>query len=429
MLVPGAKLEKRKKLLERVEKIRGANLSCINEFKSADTKQFLRGIIKKVKWLDKAGFNAVKLPVQWTRFASNYPECEIDERFLGVLDVVINEIRKRKMLVVLDNHSAKFNRDDPAVSRETIAVMWEKVALRYKEIPDDDLWYTIVTKYVGNFYKDIEQEINECTLSSKASILGAASQGKIGQPSLHYKKNDEIVEKVLIGEQNDSIQKVKENPSKWIKYITEEYNKVFEQALPVIRNISPNRPLILADLNVISSSFAPIKFPPEDDNLIAGTMFYYPKLFTHQGIIASSIKKNSGNCKWSYRTKWFGSETEKRMVAMSIKHLSANKERYGRPNLVFEYGCSFYANPYDRANYLNYVREVFEQNKQGRMYWDPFTDNGFVTNKKVYLWDPGALQAIIPDSPVLPAEPLFSLRMFLACLITWNRQINKGLRR
>jgi endoglucanase len=93
----------------------------------------------------EAGFQNVRLPVRWSNHAALTPDATLDEVFARRLDHVIDELLKRKLIVIVNQHHYnQFDGDkvsageaevDPAVVEQRFLNLWKQIAQRYRDKP------------------------------------------------------------------------------------------------------------------------------------------------------------------------------------------------------------------------------------------------------------------------------------------------------
>lgn len=195
-------------------------------------------ITDDIRSIVEAGFNSVRLPVNFYKHCSSQPPYTIDADFFRVVDDIIFNCNKEQLPVVLDMHyypNISFAGQDPSVSYEDNIIrlesLWTQIAEHYKGISDDMLYFDL---------------LNEPTLE-----FGAA------------RWNDEVA-----------------------------------RLINIIRPINPGRTLMVMTPELGQNwTINYLDLPEEENNLIIEYHYYLPHLFTHQGL-AFAMAENSHQIPW-----------------------------------------------------------------------------------------------------------------------------------
>jgi endoglucanase len=85
--------------------------------------------------IKEAGFNSVRIPIQWSAHATLDPPYAIDPVFFKRVDWAIDQALSRHMLAVIDiHHFAEMDLDPTTYTPELLA-LWRQIATRYKDRP------------------------------------------------------------------------------------------------------------------------------------------------------------------------------------------------------------------------------------------------------------------------------------------------------
>jgi endoglucanase len=85
----------------------------------------------------EAGFDTVRVPIKWSAHAGHEPPYAIDEAFFRRIDWVVDQALKYKLNVVINMHHYDEIYQDPDSHRDRFIAMWEQIALRYRNKPDN----------------------------------------------------------------------------------------------------------------------------------------------------------------------------------------------------------------------------------------------------------------------------------------------------
>ncbi len=82
-----------------------------------------------------AGFDTVRLPVNWAGHAALEPPYTIDPAFLGRVDTVVNQALARDLKVIIDVHHYTGVSEDPATHLPRLYAIWEQLFLHFAGAP------------------------------------------------------------------------------------------------------------------------------------------------------------------------------------------------------------------------------------------------------------------------------------------------------
>jgi endoglucanase len=83
-----------------------------------------------------AGFNSVRIPINWAAHAKNDPPYEIDPKFFERIDWAIDQGLSRGLAVVINVHHYDGIFREPAKHQPRLEALWRQIARRYKDRPD-----------------------------------------------------------------------------------------------------------------------------------------------------------------------------------------------------------------------------------------------------------------------------------------------------
>ena len=87
------------------------------------------------KLISKAGFTAVRLPIQWITRMDTAAPCTIEPQFLARIDWAISEALKNHLAIILDNHLDAQLMKEPAAYRERFLSLWKQLSAHYQHQP------------------------------------------------------------------------------------------------------------------------------------------------------------------------------------------------------------------------------------------------------------------------------------------------------
>lgn len=118
---------------------RGVNIGNCLEAPS----EGLWGTKVKQEWfgyIKSAGFDHVRIPINWSGHAGKEAPYAIDETFLKRVDEVVGWALEQKLAVVLDMHSYTAYCEDPGGQRQRLYAIWASLAEHYKGMPETVLF-------------------------------------------------------------------------------------------------------------------------------------------------------------------------------------------------------------------------------------------------------------------------------------------------
>jgi endoglucanase len=169
------------------------------------------------------------------------------------------------------------------------------------------------------------------------------------------------------------------------------WNDYFQDALAIIRETNPTRPVIAGPpfYNLVSK-LGDLQLP-QDDYLILTFHYYNPTRFTMQGEDWFPIGKPR---EW-IGTTWMGNEQEKNDIVHTMDVISDWAKKHKRPVFLGEFGAGDHADSASKARYFRCIREQAELHG---FSWGVFN---FAVNFSLYdeaakAWRQELLQALIP---------------------------------
>ena len=88
-----------------------------------------------IRNIQRAGFNAIRVPVRFSAHTGPAPDYSIDEDFLKIVDEVISWGLGAGLTVILDLHHFDDLNQAPAAQRDRYLAIWSQLAGRYQDLP------------------------------------------------------------------------------------------------------------------------------------------------------------------------------------------------------------------------------------------------------------------------------------------------------
>jgi endoglucanase len=170
---------------------------------------------------------------------------------------------------------------------------------------------------------------------------------------------------------------------------TEIWGQFAAEAVEIIRQTNPTRPLIIGPGEWNSATQLDYFTPPEDANLIITFHYYSPFQFTHQG-----AEWADGSQAW-LGTNWTGSSTQRRVMRMDLGLAADWGKRNNRPIFLGEFGAYSKADMESRALWTDSVARTAEELGLSWAYWE-FCSGFGVYDPAANRWNEPILKALIP---------------------------------
>lgn len=119
---------------------RGVNLGNALEAPGGEGEWGLRLTESDFALIAEAGFNSVRVPINWAAHAKPSAPFRIDEPFFERIDWVIAQSKANGLAVVLDMHGYDAMMRDPSAQTERFLALWRQIAERYQSEPADLLF-------------------------------------------------------------------------------------------------------------------------------------------------------------------------------------------------------------------------------------------------------------------------------------------------
>jgi len=171
------------------------------------------------------------------------------------------------------------------------------------------------------------------------------------------------------------------------------WNKLYPQALEVIRKTNPTRDVIVgpADWNAIIS-LDDLILPDDDEHIILTVHYYLPFHFTHQG-----AEWENGSEYWLGDT-WTAEEWQTKEIDQHFREAAAWAAKKNRPVLLGEFGVYNKAPMDQRALWTDFVARTAEAYNMSWAYWE-FCAGFGIYDPETGEWREPLLNALIPQQP------------------------------
>jgi len=180
----------------------------------------------------------------------------------------------------------------------------------------------------------------------------------------------------------------------------EDWNKLVEKAVAVIREAEPTRKIVIgSNLWQSADTFDQLRIPPDDKNIILSFHMYEPFLLTHHEASWTGIKDYKGPV--NYPGAIVKEENLKNLPDSLRKLIVHNKtyytkdsiqnhfakplaiaKKYGLPLYCGEWGCLSTAPPEARWNWYRDMKSVLEANNIAWATWDYKGGFGLIDEEK-----------------------------------------------
>lgn len=97
------------------------------------------------KEIAEAGFDSVRVPIRWSKYASLYEPYEIQENFFQRIDWVIEQAFANDLAVIINAHHFEAIMQMPEIQIDRLAAIWRQIAERYRDYPDT-LYFEILNE-------------------------------------------------------------------------------------------------------------------------------------------------------------------------------------------------------------------------------------------------------------------------------------------
>ncbi len=112
-----------------------------------------------------AGFDTIRVPIRWSAHALEEPPYTVDESFFQRVDWVIENGLKNDLNVVLNMHHYEEIFQRPDAHAERFIAIWEQIATRYKDKPDNVYFEPLNEPHAGLTRDKWERLLSETILA------------------------------------------------------------------------------------------------------------------------------------------------------------------------------------------------------------------------------------------------------------------------
>lgn len=149
------------------------------------------------------GFDHVRIPISWEtdeRSLKTAPYT-IKETFLEQIEVVVNKAIDEGLIAVINMHHHKEFIADPYGQKDRFLAMWEQIAEKFKDFPNDKLLFEVMNEPTDALTPEIWNDMFAEGLSviresnpNRTVFLGVAEFGGLsGVPKLIFPEDDNII--------------------------------------------------------------------------------------------------------------------------------------------------------------------------------------------------------------------------------------------
>lgn len=136
--------------------------------------------IQKIK---QAGFNAVRLPVEWVSAMESQPPYLLDKNFLAAVDKIIGQILICKLAVIIDNHSDEEMMAEPTSYCARYLSLWRQLSGHYQRYPPEVMFELMAEPHgqLDNAWNDFLKaslDIVRLTNPGRPVIIGPVSSNR-----------------------------------------------------------------------------------------------------------------------------------------------------------------------------------------------------------------------------------------------------------
>jgi endoglucanase len=283
---------------------------------------------KEFVTIKKEGFDHVRVPVGWHRYAGPAPDFTLSPEIFGKVDFVVTNALKNKLAVMINIHHFNAMDKDPAAATEQFVAMWRQIAAHYQNFPltlafelDNEPHEKATTELMNPIYARTIAEIRR-TNPKRTLVVEPGSWGGIG----------ELSKLVLPSDDNVMVSVHCYEPFFFTHQGAGWVGADFKQT-GFLYPGPPAEPLV-ADLTL------------------------NPKNYVLQRIKAYNTLPTAEN------------PSSAKAFAGKLKYVRAWSEYYGRPVHIGEFGAYIKADEQSRANFYAAFRQTAEREKLGWCIWD-----------------------------------------------------------
>ncbi|WP_245561379.1 glycoside hydrolase family 5 protein [Erythrobacter cryptus] len=98
-----------------------------------------------------AGFDTVRLPVRWDNKSLSTPPYAVDPKWMDRVQQIVDWALGAGLNVILNSHHFDPIHEDPLAVAEWHGGVWQQIAARFKDYPEDRLWFELENEPHKNF--------------------------------------------------------------------------------------------------------------------------------------------------------------------------------------------------------------------------------------------------------------------------------------
>jgi endoglucanase len=171
---------------------------------------------------------------------------------------------------------------------------------------------------------------------------------------------------------------------------SEIWNKLYREALAIIRKSNPVRTVIIGPVNWYQINFLDqLTLPENDRNIIVTIHYYSPMEFTHQGASWSAETKDLSGIEWK------ATPSEQKAIIDSFSKAKQWADKYNRPILLGEFGAYEKGDMASRGRWTDFVARQAEKMGWSWSYWQ-FDSDFIVYDIANEKWVEPIRNALIP---------------------------------
>jgi endoglucanase len=98
-----------------------------------------------------AGFDTVRLPVRWHNKSLSTPPYTVDPKWMDRVQQIVDWALGAGLNVILNSHHFDPIHEDPLAVAEWHGGVWQQIAARFRDYPEDRLWFELENEPHKNF--------------------------------------------------------------------------------------------------------------------------------------------------------------------------------------------------------------------------------------------------------------------------------------
>jgi endoglucanase len=158
------------------------------------------GVVLKEEYFEliaKAGFDSVRIPVNWAAHAEELPPYRIDPKFFDRVDWAIHQALKRNLVPVVNMHHYVEIFEKPEKHVDRFIALWQQIAEHYKDYPPE-LAFELLNEPNGKLTSDKWNRLVKETLPvvrrsnpTREIVIGPVEWNSLAQlPNLELPEDD-----------------------------------------------------------------------------------------------------------------------------------------------------------------------------------------------------------------------------------------------